>query len=150
MVAADTRIAIVEAGWHADIVTQASNTAADALTAAGVATVDRYEVPGAFEIPLFASRLAETNEFDAIIACGLVVDGGIYAHEYVADAVISGLMLVQLEANVPIFSCVLTPQHFHEHGDHVGFFTEHMVKKGAEVAATCLATLEAFDLIPGA
>jgi 6,7-dimethyl-8-ribityllumazine synthase len=52
------------------------------------------EVPGAFEIPLqgVKSKLAETVEYAGIVAAGLVVDGGIYRHEFVATAVINGLM----------------------------------------------------------
>ena len=77
---------------------------------------------GAFEIPLHAMRLAESGTYDAIVAAGLVVDGGIYRHEFVADAVIGGLMRVQLDTGVPVISAVLTPHHFHEHETHRAFF----------------------------
>ena len=66
----------------------------------------------------------------------------------VADAVIGGLMRVQLDTSVPVFSCVLTPQHFHEHADHVSFFAEHLVGKGREVARACAQTLEAIRALP--
>jgi 6,7-dimethyl-8-ribityllumazine synthase len=56
----------------------------------------RNEVPGAFEIPLHSQVMARTGRYDAIVACGLVVNGGIYCHEFVAHAVIDGLMRVQL------------------------------------------------------
>jgi 6,7-dimethyl-8-ribityllumazine synthase len=68
---------------------------------------------------------------------------GFTRHEFVADAVISGLMRVQLDSGVPVFSCVLTPQQFHEHDDHVRFFREHMVGKGRDVARSALETLAA-------
>src|SRR5690606_29533577 len=90
------------------------------------------EVPGAFEIPLHALRLAQSGQYEAIIACGFVVDGGIYRHEFVASAVINGLMQVQLQAGVPVFSAVLTPHNFHEDEDHMEFFSKHFVKKGTE------------------
>ena len=64
-----------------------------------------------------------------------VVDGGIYRHEFVADAVIGGLMRVQLDTGVPVISAVLTPHHFHEHETHRAFFFEHLETKGAEAAA---------------
>ena len=70
-----------------------------------------------------------------------MVDGGIYRHEFVADAVISALMGIQLETRVPVFSAVLTPQHFQEHEEHRRFFTEHFLTKGKEVAQACLETL---------
>ncbi len=65
------------------------------------------------------------------------------SHEFVADAVIGGLMRVQLDTGVPVFSCVLTPHHFHEHDVHQRFFAEHLVDKGREAAHACLATLAA-------
>ncbi|MFT7757154.1 UNVERIFIED_CONTAM: 6,7-dimethyl-8-ribityllumazine synthase, partial [Salmonella enterica subsp. enterica serovar Enteritidis] len=48
-----------------------------------------YDVPGSFDIPLLAKKLAETGQYDAIVATGLVVDGGIYRHDFVAGTVVS-------------------------------------------------------------
>jgi len=107
-----------------------------------------FEVPGAFEIPLFAKRLARTCSYDAIIACGLVVNGGIYRHEFVATAVIDGLMRVQLDTDTPVFSAVLTPRDFHEHDEHHEFFKAHFEKKGLEVARACLKTLAVLSELP--
>ena len=100
---------------------------------------------GAFEIPLQAKLLARTSRYVAIVAAGLVVDGGIYRHEFVADAVISALMRLQLETDVPIISAVLTPQRFHEHEEHKRFFQEHFVVKGTEAAKACAATIANID-----
>jgi 6,7-dimethyl-8-ribityllumazine synthase len=138
-----TRYAFVQSGWHADIVNQGRDAFLAEMARGGVSrdAIDLFEVPGAFEIPLHAKILSRSGRYLAIVACGFVVDGGIYRHEFVADAVISGLMRVQLETGVPVFSCVLTPQQFHEHADHVRFFTEHFVVKGTEVASACLRTL---------
>jgi 6,7-dimethyl-8-ribityllumazine synthase len=82
------------------------------------------------------------DQFLAIVAAGFVVNGGIYRHEFVADAVIQGLMRVQLDTKVPVISAVLTPQNFHEHDEHRKFFHDHFVVKGAEAAAACAATIE--------
>ena len=87
--------------------------------------VDVFEVPGSFEIPLHAQVLAKTRRYTAIVAAGLVVDGGIYRHEFVADTVIKALMDVQLRTEVPVFSAVLTPQQFHETEVHYDFFRRH-------------------------
>jgi 6,7-dimethyl-8-ribityllumazine synthase len=106
-------------------------------------------VPGAYEIPLHVQLLAKSGRFDAIIACGLVVDGGIYRHDFVARAVIDGLMRVQLDTEVPVFSVVLTPHHFHEHDEHQRYFREHFVKKGIEAAQACQATLSSLRAITG-
>lgn len=137
------RIAVVCAQWHADLVAQARAALLDELARLGVAAdaVDRFELPGAFEIPLLAQALARSGRYAAIVACALVVDGGIYRHEFVANAVIDGLMRAQLDSGVPVLSAVLTPQAFHEHETHARFFAEHLVLKGREAARACVATL---------
>ena len=109
--------------------------------------VDVFEVPGVLEIPLLAKRLATTGKYDALVACGFVVNGGIYQHEFVAGTVIDGLMRVQLDCDIPVLSAVLTPRNFHDHEDHERFFAEHMVKKGTEVARACLQMLSALDAL---
>jgi 6,7-dimethyl-8-ribityllumazine synthase len=139
-----TRVAFVQACWHKDIVDRCrtSFTAEIAKHGYGENEIDFYEVPGSFEIPLHAQILANSGRYAAIVAAGFVVDGGIYRHEFVADAVIGGLMRVQLETGVPVISAVLTPQHFHEHEDHRKFFLDHFVIKGSEAAAACAATID--------
>lgn len=138
------RVAIISASWHQDIVHQARDAALAEFDRHGLppAQVALFDVPGAFEIPLLARKLARSGRYDAIVACALVVNGGIYRHEFVSSAVIDGLMRVQLDTEVPVFSAVLTPRDFHEHGDHVEFFRAHFVKKGVEVAHACLAALD--------
>lgn len=144
MTAAATQIAFVQATWHRNIVDQAREGFTDQIRTLGFTAdaLEFFEVPGAFEIPLTAKRLALSGRYRAIVAAGLVVDGGIYRHDFVATAVIDGLMRVQLDTEVPVFSVVLTPHHFHEHDEHVGYFTKHFVKKGAEAATAVAATLE--------
>ncbi|MCX7279133.1 MAG: 6,7-dimethyl-8-ribityllumazine synthase [Burkholderiales bacterium] len=137
------RVAFVQATWHADIVNQARDGFLAEMTRQGVAreSISVIELPGAFEIPLHAKKLAQSGKFDAIVAAGLVVDGGIYRHDFVATAVIQGLMSVQLETGVPVFSAVLTPHHFHAGAEHQQFFSDHFVHKGAEAAQACLRTV---------
>jgi 6,7-dimethyl-8-ribityllumazine synthase len=138
------RIAFVQSCWHKDIVDQCRSAFLSELSRLGIteASIDVFEVPGAFEIPLQAKLLARSGRYSAIVAAGFVVDGGIYRHEFVADAVISGLMRVQIETEVPIISAVLTPQHFHEHGEHQRFFREHFRVKGTEAATACARTIQ--------
>lgn len=150
--AAGFRVAVVSSRWHRDIVANATSSIRSELgrmcDPPGV--VDHYEVPGAFEIPLHAKRLAAFGAYDAIIACGLVVNGCIYRHEFVASAVIDGLMRVQLDHDTPVFSAVLTPRDFHEHQEHLEFFARHFIKKGTEVARACVETLQSLSRLPGA
>ena len=138
------RFAFIHAQWHADIVSRARDAFLAEMARHRIPSdaVDVFDVPGAFELPLHARKLADTGGYDAIVACGFVVDGGIYRHEFVADAVISGLMRVQLDSHVPVISCVLTPKNFHEHDEHRRFFAEHFVVKGREAALACVKTVE--------
>lgn len=143
------RVAVICASWHRDIVDQARDAAVAEFARSGLPAgqIDQFEVPGAFEIPLLAKRLAQSGRYDAIVACALIVNGGIYRHEFVTTAVIDGLMRVQLDTDVPVMSSVLTPRDFHEHEDHLKFFREHFVKKGAEVARACLDTMAQFKAL---
>ena len=58
-----------------------------------------------------------------------------------AEAVVSGLMSVQLETDVPVLSVVLTPMNFHDSQEHQRFFAEHFVVKGTEAARACMQTV---------
>ena len=138
------RIAFVQAQWHADIVHQARDAFLAELERQGVPadTIDVFDVPGAFEIPLHAKRLAQSGRYAAIVGCALVVDGGIYRHEFVATTVVNALMSLQLETGVPILSAVLTPHHFHEHAEHRKYFHRHFAVKGTEAADACVRTIE--------
>lgn len=147
---AQARVAIICASWHGDIVGQARSSMLAEFERSRwpLSQIDQFEVPGAFEIPLLAQKLARSGRYEAIIACAFVVNGGIYRHEFVSSAVIDGLMRVQLDTEVPVMSAVLTPRDFHEHAEHQQFFAEHFVKKGIEVARACLATLTVLRALP--
>ena len=92
------RIAFVQACWHREVVQEACTAFLAEMEARHVprSAVDLFEVPGSFEIPLHAQILAKTRRYTAIVAAGLVVDGGIYRHEFVADTVIKALMDLSL------------------------------------------------------
>ncbi len=145
------RIAFVQSAWHRDVVAECRIAFLDEIEARHVARdrVDIFEVPGSFEIPLHAQLLAKTRRYTAIVAAGLVVDGGIYRHEFVADTVIKALMDVQLRTEVPVFSAVLTPQQFHETQAHFEFFRKHFATKGIEVAEACANTLLSLERLRG-
>lgn len=136
----DARVAFVQAGWHADIVEQCRQAFVSEMhELTGLADrVDAYSVPGAFEIPLQARALARSGRYAAVVGCAFVVNGGIYRHEFVADAVVAALMQAQMEVDVPILSAVLTPYNFHESEEHRAFFHAHFAAKGREVAKACV------------
>lgn len=138
------RFAFVEAQWHSDIVHQARDAFLEEMERLGVARdrIDVLDVPGAFEIPLHAKRLALSGRYAAVVGCALVVDGGIYRHEFVATTVVNALVTLQLETGIPMLSAVLTPHHFHEHAEHRKYFHRHFAVKGTEAAQACVATVE--------
>jgi 6,7-dimethyl-8-ribityllumazine synthase len=133
------RVAFIHASWHTDIVLKGLQGFKDELALRGYDEdlIDVIAVPGAYEIPLQAKLLANSGKYAAIAGCALVVDGGIYRHDFVAQTVCNALMQVQLETLIPVLTAVLTPHHFHEHAEHVSYFSEHFVKKGKELAVAC-------------
>lgn len=146
------RLAFVQSCWHRDIVDECREAFCATLRARAVAqdTIDLFEVPGAFELPLRVQHLARSGRYHAVAAAGFVVDGGIYRHEFVAQAVIDGLMQVQLATGVPVISAVLTPQRFNAQPEHVAFFRSHMQVKGAEAAHACIETVAGLRALQGA
>lgn len=134
------RVAVIRARWHADIVDRCVAAFETELgrIASGRFTVDIFDVPGAYEIPLQAKTLASGGKYAAMLGCAFVVDGGIYRHDFVASSVLQGMMSVQLDAGVPVLSAVLTPHHFHDSQEHRRFFIEHFSLKGKEVAQACV------------
>jgi len=138
------RIAFIQSCWHKDIVDQCRVAFVTEIGKLGIGEdgIDFFEVPGGFEIPLQAQLIAKSGRYAAIVTAGFIVDGGIYRHEFVAETVISALMRVQLETEVPVISAVLTPQRFHDHDAHRRFFREHFLVKGAEAATACVATID--------
>ena len=138
------RVAFIQASWHKEIVDQSRKGFLAEMLEQGYqeSDIDFFEVGGAFEIPLHAKLLAKTGRYAGIVGAALVVDGGIYRHDFVAQSVVSGLMQVQLETEVPVFSVSLTPHHFHAGEEHQKFFFDHFVHKGQEAAKTCVDTLQ--------
>lgn len=129
------RYAFVKARWHADIVDRALEGFLELIPAA---QVDVFDVPGAFELPLFARDLAATGKYAAVAAAAFVVDGGIYRHDFVAQAVVDGLMRAGLDTGVPVLSVSLTPHHYQETEHHTAIFRAHFVEKGREAARAAL------------
>ena len=144
VIAHPLRIAYIEAGWHHDIVVQARHGFCDLLESWGVPrnSVDIVRVPGSLEIPLQCQRLARQGEHQVLVAAGLIVDGGIYRHEFVASAVLDALMRIQLENDIPLLSIVLTPHQFSTASVHQEFYCGHFRQKGEEAADACLMILQ--------
>lgn len=136
------RYAFIKANWHADVVDAALR---GFLQVVPEEQVDVFDVPGAFEMPLVARKLAATGRYAAVAAAALVVDGGIYRHDFVASAVVDGLMRAGLDTGVPVLSVSLTPHQYQETAHHSRIFQDHFVVKGQETghAALKIAALHA-------
>jgi len=133
------QFAFIKAAWHADIVDRALDGFLKEIPAEQVTI---YDVPGAFELPMMAQKLALTGRFAAIACAAFVVDGGIYRHDFVASAVVDGLMRVGLDTQVPVLSVSLTPHQFQDSDHHRAIFREHLVTKGVEAAQAAIALVD--------
>lgn len=141
-----TKVAYVQAAWHMEITDNCRIAFVEEMQRLGhpESEIELHTVPGSLEIPLTAKRIARKGDYGAICVSGLVVDGGIYRHEFVAQAVLNGIVQVSLETDVPVLSAVLTPQSFREGTEpHEAFFREHMRVKGRELAEACVSMLAA-------
>ncbi len=130
-----TRYAFIKANWHSDIVDRALEGFLELIPAD---QVDVLDVPGAFEMPLIARDLAQTGQYAAVACAAFVVDGGIYRHDFVAQAVVDGLMRASLDTGVPVLSVSLTPHQYQETDHHNAIYRDHFVQKGREAANAAL------------
>lgn len=138
------RIAFIQSSWHDDIVQQGKIGFLEQIEKLGISPnlVDFFVLPGAYEIPLKCKQVCKTQKYAAVVAAGFVVNGGIYQHEFVAQAVLDGLMSVQLEMEIPVLSMVLTPLHYDDSEEKNDFFIKHFRIKGREAADTLYALID--------
>jgi 6,7-dimethyl-8-ribityllumazine synthase len=136
--AAGLRVAVIASEWHATVMAGLLDGACRALRDSGVADVTEVRVPGAFELPVAAARLAETG-VDAIVALGVVIRGGTPHFDYVCQGATTGLTLVAQRTGVPIGFGLLTCDDEPQALDRAGLpgSTED---KGYEAASAALAT----------
>ncbi len=135
-----TRFAFIKAQGHADIVARALDGFCEVVPKE---QVDVFDVPGAFEMPLLARNLAARGGYGAIATAAFVVDGGIYRHDFVAQAVVDGLMCAGLETGIPILPISLIPHQYQETDHHNSTFRADFVEKGREAAHAGLNIAEA-------
>ena len=134
-----TRYAFIKAAWHADIVDRALIGFCEVIPAT---QVDVFDVPGAFEMPLLARDLAASGRYGAVACAAFVVDGGIYRHDFVAQAVVDGLMRAGMDTGVPVLSVSLTPHQYQETAHHNAIYQAHFVEKGREAAQAALGIVK--------
>jgi 6,7-dimethyl-8-ribityllumazine synthase len=102
-----TKVAIGVATFYTDLAERLETSAVAALKAAGIEDLERFEVPGAFELPVIAKYAADAG-FDAVILLGAVIRGETSHYDHVCEEVARGIMEVQLTTGVPCGFGVLT------------------------------------------
>jgi 6,7-dimethyl-8-ribityllumazine synthase len=102
------RVALCVARFYAELAEKLETGARSALEQAGVADVDRFEVPGAFELPVVAAYAARSGRYDAVVCLGAVIRGETDHYDYVCAEAARGIQQVQLDTGVPCGFGVLT------------------------------------------
>jgi len=135
--AAGFRFALVVSRFNSFITDRLLAGALDALKAAGAdeRNIEIVRVPGSFEIPLTAKKLAESGRADAVIAIGCILRGETAHFDYVASEVARGVQLAQLDTGVPVIFCVLTCDTLEQAIDRAGLKSGN---KGADAGSAAV------------
>lgn len=138
--AARVRLAVIRAEYNSEITTSLEKKCVESLMAGGIRAknIHVFTVPGCFEIPILAQRLAMQKRYDALIALGAVIRGETYHFELVADGCSQGIMEVSLRHNVPIIFEVLAT---YNRRDALRRAANNNFNKGIEAARTALSLL---------
>jgi 6,7-dimethyl-8-ribityllumazine synthase len=140
------RIAVVAAQWHTEVMDGLLAGATRALERCGVTEMVVVRVPGSFELPVAAARLA--RDHDAVVALGVVIRGGTPHFDYVCQAATLGLTKVSVDTGVPVGFGVLTCDDEQQALDRAGLDGSRE-DKGAEAALAAVATAVALrDAVP--
>jgi 6,7-dimethyl-8-ribityllumazine synthase len=136
------RFAIVASRWTEDLVSNLIEGALEALEENGAAeaSIEIFRVPGAFELPLAAKKVAGSKKWDAVICLGVVIRGGTPHFEYVAGAAAKGSTQVSLETGIPVLFGVITADNIQQAIDRAG---KRANNKGFEAA---MAAIEVVNL----
>ena len=136
--AAGLSFAIVAARWNEAFVRRMADAAADVLRARGAAdgALERWWVPGSFELPLACRWAAESGRFDAVLAFGVVIRGETEHFRLVADASSDGLLRVGLDTGVPVLNGVLAADDAAQVEARTG---GALGNRGAEIALAAIA-----------
>lgn len=139
----DERIAIIAARFNGSIVEKLVSGAIDALKrhGAGDTQLHLVRVPGSFELPLAAQRLAKAHQVDGIVALGVVIRGATPHFEYVCSECASGLSRISLEYDMPIGFGVLTCDTIEQAVERAG------TKAGNKGADAAMAMIEMISVL---
>lgn len=143
LVAEDMKVGIVAARFNEFITNKLLGGALDGLTCHDVREEDIEVawVPGAFEIPLIAARMAKSGKYDAVICLGAVIRGSTSHYDYVCNEVSKGIASVSLETGVPVLFGVLTTENIEQAIERAG------TKAGNKGYDCALSAVEMVNLI---
>jgi 6,7-dimethyl-8-ribityllumazine synthase len=141
------RVALCVARFYTELAHKLEAGARQALDDAGVAEVDRFEVPGAFELPLIAKYAAGTGRYRAIVCLGAVIRGETDHYDHVCRETARGIQAVQLETGVPCGFGVLTVDTMAQALDRVSGGSKR--DTGRQAAEAALASLAVKDVLAG-
>jgi 6,7-dimethyl-8-ribityllumazine synthase len=140
------RLVVVAARFNEHVTTRLVEGARTTVASCGgTRDLDVYWVPGAFEIPLVAKRLAASGAIDAVVCLGAVVRGGTPHFDYVAGACATGVETASLETGVPMAFGVLTTDDEQQALDRAG---GREGNKGAEAALTAIEMVALLRALP--
>jgi 6,7-dimethyl-8-ribityllumazine synthase len=142
------RIAIVRSEYNREVTLSLEEKCVETLLAAGVPEKNLrvFAVPGCFEIPILAQRLASRKKYDALIALGAVIKGDTYHFELVVNECARGIMDVSLRHDIPIIFEVLAT---YNRRDAVRRAGNNKFNKGIEAAQTALSLLATLSSTKG-
>lgn len=122
MVAEKIKVGIVAARFNEFITSKLLSGAVDALTRSGLseADIETAWVPGAFEIPLIASKMAKSGKYDAVICLGAVIRGSTSHYDYVCSEVSKGIAQVSLASEIPVMFGVVTTENIEQAIERAG------------------------------
>jgi 6,7-dimethyl-8-ribityllumazine synthase len=140
------KVAIVTARFNDFITSKLHAGALDCLKRHGIAENNIFEAwtPGAYELPLAAQKLAQTNNFDAIICLGCVIRGATTHYDYVCNEAAKGISKVSLDHNLPVMFGVLTTENIEQALERAGTKAGN---KGWEVTLGALEMMSLSDSI---
>jgi 6,7-dimethyl-8-ribityllumazine synthase len=137
--ASEARVALCVARFYDELADRLEQGATAALRDAGVTRIDRFDVPGAFELPLIAKYAADSGRYDAVVCLGAVIRGETDHYDYVCSSAAEGISRVQLETGVPCGFGVLTVDSMEQALDRVSGGARR--DTGAHAAGAALAAL---------
>ena len=115
----ERRVALCVARFYEELADKLEQGAREALARAAVSDIDRFDVPGAFELPLIASYAARSGRYDAVVCLGAVIRGETDHYDYVCSCAANGIAAVALETGVPCGFGVLTVDNMKQALDRV-------------------------------